>query len=90
LRLPNGNRAVLDARKLTHYCLSREHLRGRHKARVFMEALGIGQGEADELRELILIGIAELDALRLGADAWGERWQVDVEISRRGKFAVVR
>jgi hypothetical protein len=42
-RLPNGNRAIVDGQKPTDYCLSPTHPRGRHKARVFREALGIGQ-----------------------------------------------
>jgi hypothetical protein len=37
--LPNGARAILDIRKLADYCLNPAHLRGRHKARVFRQAL---------------------------------------------------
>jgi hypothetical protein len=40
--LPNGENAILDLRKLEDYCLSTEHARGRHKARVFRDALGVG------------------------------------------------
>lgn len=35
MKLPNGDRAVVDIVKLTDYCLSTTHPRGRHKARVF-------------------------------------------------------
>jgi len=38
-RLPNGGRADLDIRKLTDYCPRPDHSRGRHKARVFRDAL---------------------------------------------------
>src|SRR5688500_9534564 len=34
-RMPNGERAIVDLRKLEDYCLSPLHVRGRHKARVF-------------------------------------------------------
>jgi hypothetical protein len=33
--LRNGERAILDIRKLEKYCLDAAHPRGRHKARVF-------------------------------------------------------
>jgi Domain of unknown function (DUF4926) len=33
--LPNGDRAILDIRKLEDYCLSPSHPRGRHNTRVF-------------------------------------------------------
>jgi len=42
--LPNGDRAILDIRKLEDYCLSPSHPRGRHKARVFQRVLGVQQG----------------------------------------------
>jgi len=72
-RLPNSERAVLDVRKLEEYCLSPEHPRGRHKARVFRDALGIRQAEADWLRSAILAGLGT-DAAESGADAFGVRW----------------
>ena len=40
MRLPNGDRAVVDVRKVRDYCLSAEHPRGQHKARVFKRAWG--------------------------------------------------
>ena len=46
MRLPNANRAVLDIRKIEDYCLSASDPRGRHKARVFREALELERGDA--------------------------------------------
>ena len=88
--LPQGDRAVLDTRKLAGYCLSHEHPRGRHKARVFRETLDIGPTEAAWLRDALLRGAREGDALRLATDAWGSRWRIDVVVERHGKSAVVR
>jgi hypothetical protein len=88
--LPNGDRAILDLRKLTDYCLNPTHSRGRHKARVFREALGIGQADATELRTLLLVAAAREAAIPLSGDAWGDRWQIDVGISRRGLRGVIR
>jgi hypothetical protein len=88
--LPNGDRAEVDLRKLTAYCLSPSHPRGRHKARVFREALGIVQADANELRSRILSAARDETAVLLDADEWGERWRVDITISRQGQRAVVR
>jgi hypothetical protein len=61
-RLPNGGRAVLDVRKIEDYCLNPAHPVGRHKARVFREALGIGRddsaGLVDEFLEAARTGAA--------------------------------
>ena len=57
MKLPNGERAIVELSKLTEYCLDPSHPRGRHKARVFASRLGIGQSEAALLR-VALIDIA--------------------------------
>jgi hypothetical protein len=89
-RVPNADRAILDIRKIADYCLSSAHPRGRHKARVFREALGLGQGDAQWLREARLDGIRRVDAVELANDDIGNRWRVDVPIRRQGKLVVVR
>jgi hypothetical protein len=52
--LPNRNEAVLDIRKIEDYCLSPSHPRGRHKARVFREALDLDRNDASWLRDVLL------------------------------------
>jgi hypothetical protein len=42
-RLPNGDEAIVDVRKVEDYCLSPSYPRGRHKARVFRETLGFSR-----------------------------------------------
>lgn len=54
LRLPRAGEAVVSPEKLRDYVLSPTHPIGRHKARVFMSALGIGQDDWRYLREQIL------------------------------------
>jgi hypothetical protein len=44
--LPNRFEAVLDLRKIEDHCLSPFHPRGRHKARVFREALDLQHTDA--------------------------------------------
>jgi hypothetical protein len=89
-RLPNAEQATLDIRKLERYCLDPSHLRGRHKARVFREALDIGQRDAAWLRDTLLEAARSTEALSIGSDAWGAYWRLDVPIRRQNKSAVVR
>jgi hypothetical protein len=56
-RLPNYERAIIDIRKIEDYCLNTEHPHGRHKARVFRTALGVGTSDSDWLRQTILDGL---------------------------------
>src|SRR5260370_32829727 len=77
-------------RKIEDYCLSPSHPRGRHKARVFREALELRQSEAAWLRDALLGAARSNEASEVGADAWGTHWRLDVTIRRHGKSAVVR
>ena len=88
--LPGGDKAVLDIRKIEDYCLSPIHPRGRHKARVFHEALDVGRDDAEWLRDVLLEAARDGDATELPTDAWGSHWRVDATIGRHGKSAVVR
>ena len=65
MKLPNVDRAVVEIEKLRDYCLSISHPRGRHKARVFVTALGITANDAEELRNMILSAITTEEAMPL-------------------------
>jgi hypothetical protein len=88
--LPHSGQAILDIRKLADYCLDAAHPRGRHKARVFREALGIGRGDAQWLRTVLLQAIHEEDAVELSADRFGQRWRIDAQVTRHERAVVVR
>jgi hypothetical protein len=88
--VPNADRAILDIRKIEDYCLSPAHPRGRHKARVFREALGLSQSDGQWLRDMLLDGLRRREAAELASDDLGSRWRVDVPITRHGKSVVVR
>lgn len=89
-RLPNHERAVLDIRKLVDYCLNHQHPRGRHKARVFRDALGVTQSDSVWLRSILLAALPNTEATELVSDGFGKRWCVDAPVSRQGKHIVVR
>ena len=89
-RLPNAERAILGIRKIEDYCLSPEHPRGRHKARVFRDALGIGRADAEWLRAALLDGSRESEADEVASDHLGTRWRVDLAVTRQDRRVVVR
>jgi hypothetical protein len=77
MKLPNGDRAVVEMAKLTDYCLNEQHARGRHKARVFASALGITREDAEVLRQRLLDAAAEQDVTPGGQDDYGQRYVLD-------------
>jgi hypothetical protein len=89
-RLPNIDAAVLDVRKLSDYCLDATHPRGRHKARVFRQTLGIGHDDAGWLMNAILAALSDAEAVELERDTYGARWRADVTLTRQNRQAVVR
>jgi hypothetical protein len=89
-RLPFGAEAILDIRKIEDYCLNPRHPRGRHKARVFRDALDLERRDAAWLRNALLESARSGEAVQVAADAWGAHWRVDATITRQGKRAVVR
>jgi hypothetical protein len=89
-RLPQDDAAILDIRKIEDYCLNPLHPRGRHKARVFREALGLEQSDAAWLRTSLLEAARDGEALQVAIDHWGSYWRLDATLSRQGKSAVVR
>lgn len=89
-RVPHAEEAILDLRKVEDYCLNPAHPRGRHKARVFREALGLGQSDAAWLLEALLDSVRLGEAIELARDEFGRRWRVDAPVARHGKSVVIR
>ena len=90
MKLPNADRAVVEIEKLRDYCLSSSHPRGRHKARVFVTALGITADDSEELKQAILSAVITEEATPTERDEYGQRFVVDFSMRRQGKDAVVR
>ena len=89
MKLPNGERAVVEIEKLRSYCLNPHHPRGRNKARVFA-SVGIREGDAGELRTAVL-GAARDGEARLGMlNQYGQRYVVDFELVRNGSAVKIR
>src|SRR5215813_11304575 len=90
MRLPNGERAIVDLRKLRDYCLNPDSPRGRHKARVFAAVLGITATEALQLRAKLLEAARTTDARRGELDLYGQRYTIDFELETQVGKATVR
>lgn len=91
MKLPNGAKAVVDIEKLRDYCLSAQHPEGRHKARVFLSALGMSASDADSLRGILLAEAAmNNDVSMVNADKYGCRYSLDVVVSRGSRVALIR
>lgn len=90
MKISNGERAVVDIRKLRDYCLNPEHSRGRDKARVFAAALGLTADDAEILREALLAAVRK-DAAVLGEqDEYGQQYRLDFKMSINDKEATIR
>ena len=90
MKLPNPERAVIDAEKLKSYCLSADHPRGRHKARVFASALGFTADHAEELREILLAAACTHEVISGEQDGYGQRYYLDVRVTGLAGQATVR
>lgn len=89
-KLPNAENAVVEMRKLRDYCLSPEHPRGKHKARVFASALGITTEDSEELRRTLLTAAGSEEATPTEEDEYGQRYVLDFEMSTEAGSATVR
>jgi hypothetical protein len=90
MRLPNADRAVVDLRKHSDYCLSSTYPVGTHKAAVFRAALGLTAVDAPMLQEMLLRAARDGQATIERVDEFGERYCLDFEIATSAGRAMVR
>ncbi len=80
---------MVDIAKLRDYCLDPQHEDGKHKARVFAAALGIGQRDAEWLRRYLLDAVTR-EAAPVGQNLYGSLYVIDFRVSRLNRQAVIR
>jgi hypothetical protein len=90
MKLPNPEHAIVDLKKLRDYCLSSEHPRGRHKARMFAAILGLTAKDAEELQRALLSAAHTYEAFSIGGDDYGQRYAVDFPLDGLGGTAAIR
>lgn len=87
MKLPNAEQAIVEIAKLRDYSLDAAHEEGKHKARVFAAALGIG---ADWLREKLLDAALRSECERGRTTAFGQRYVLDFPLTKGRQEAGVR
>lgn len=90
MKLPDGDRAIVDERKIVDYCLSEEHDDGKHKARLFREILGVTLENAGLLLDALKEAAAAGEAVPGKLDRYGQRYVIDFALRRPGGTATVR
>jgi hypothetical protein len=90
MRIPNGDKAIVDVAKLRNYCLSMTHSEGKHKARVFRSALGLTEDHVELLREALLKAASSEDAVIGTFDDHGQRYIIDFKLIQGDRAAIVR
>lgn len=90
MKVPNAEHAIVDIRKLREYCLNSRHEHGKHKARLFVAALGLTDDDAERLRTVLLDAIKTHDAQLGRRDTYGQRYVVDFMLVYHGKQAMIR
>lgn len=86
MKLPNAEQAVIDIEKLRDYSLNLNHPKGKHKARVFLAALGLKADDAERLREMIMEAILISEARAQESTPYGQRFVVDFYVTGFDKF----
>ena len=88
--LPNAGHAVVDIRKLRDYCLNPWHEDGKHKARVFASALGLGETDAEWLRDQLLGAVRTQPATLVAETRFGSLYVVESLVETPAGSAVIR
>ena len=89
MKLPNGERAIVDSRKLGGYWLNLQHSRGRNKARVFA-SVGIRLADAEVLRDALRSAAINAEARMGAANQCRHRYIVDFDLVRHARTVRVR
>jgi hypothetical protein len=89
MKLPNGEHAIVDIRKLLEYCLNSQHPRGRNKARVFA-AVGTRDTDAEELSAVLRAAARDAEASPGSENPYGLRYVVDFDFIRQDRTIRIR
>ena len=90
MRLPNGDKVIIDLRKFQDYMLNDEHEEGRHKAKLFREIVGVTWENVDFLVEDLRIAVLLNDAIEGKEDIHGKRFIIDFKFQGPTGMAMVR
>src|SRR2546423_14323551 len=90
MKLPNGDQALIDDRKLLGYVLSPSHPTGREHARLFDILLGINATNADVLRAALKDAARDGEADAGKASPYGMKYTIRFPMTGpRGRYTVL-
>lgn len=90
MKIPGAEHAIIDIRKLRDYCLNPAHDEGKHKARLFIAALGMTSDDAEDLRSALLEVVKTEDAKLGRRDEFGQRYMIDFMLEWKNRRAMIR
>jgi hypothetical protein len=80
MKLPGGDRALVEDGKLLGYVLNPDHPIGRHHALLFDKLLGVDRTNAVVLREALLRAAENEEVLRDSVTPFGRKYQMRFEL----------
>ena len=91
MKLPGGEGAYIDPRKLVDYALADDHREGgSDKARVFASMLGMRLADASFLTEALLAAAKTGEAASIGQGSHGALFRIDFDFQFKGRTARLR
>lgn len=90
MKIKNGKDAVIPKEKLTEYCLSPNHPRGKHKAILFKRILDIDPNNYQVLYDKIKTAAIKNEAIFIEKDEFGDRYQIDFEFQKDQNVIIIR
>jgi hypothetical protein len=90
MKFPNAEKAFVDIEKLRGCCLNPEHVKGKHKARMFSSILGLTLKDAEKLRKKLLEAAHSCDAVTGVKDQYGKRYIIDFMMTTAKGQAKIR
>lgn len=88
--LPNGDRVVFDPEKVADYVLNPDHPVGRHKARVFLSALGLTRQDAAFLEAALAVAARTEESTLERTDVYGSHYSIESVVAFNARSAMVR
>jgi len=90
MKLPYGDKAIIEQRKIMDYSLSPDHDAGKHKARLFRDLLGLTRAHATLLLDALKEAAIDCEAVSGRLDRYGQRYVIDFELVGPTGQAMIR
>ncbi len=90
MRMPDGDRAVVDEVKLRDYLLNPDHPLGKHHAHLFRTLLGVDVDSTDVLAQALRAAARDGETTLGKASVFGQKYEIRFPMSGpRGSYTVL-